>query len=300
MEAVLLRTLLSSIKITALVFAMMLLTDVVNVKTAGAVGRLLRGGRWRQYVVAAFLGATPGCLGAFLAAYLYAHGFLSFGAIVAAMVATSGDESFVMFQVFPLKALGLHALLFVVGVLSGWLSDEVAAAVGLRRSEACPLAERCDECPPSLSWLALPGLVAPNPEDGEKRWHFAREHVWGHIVKGHLWRVFLWTFVALLLVKVLVRQGPLSEFVRGHLNWTLLPLAALVGLVPESGPHMVFVFLHKEGLAPFSVLLASSVVQDGHGMLPLLALCPRDALLVKVFNFAIGLSLGGLLLLLGL
>lgn len=306
---------LVSLKITAFVFVMMLLTDLLNVKTAGAVGRLLRGGRWRQYVLASFLGATPGCFGAFLAAYLYAHGFLSFGAIVAAMVATSGDESFVMLQAFPARAVLLHVLLFLLGIGAGWASDGLVPLLRLRRAEACPLSEPCAACPGSKAReQPSPLAVEPvevggeigrthDPEGVEEEggfWHFLKEHLLGHIVRRHLWRIFLWTFVALLVVKFTVKEGPLSAFVKGHMGWTLLPIAALVGLAPESGPHMIFVFLYRDGLAPFSVLLTSSIVQDGHGMLPLFGFCPKDAVLVKAFNFALGLAVGGLLLLAGL
>jgi len=40
------------------------------------------------------------------------------------------------------------------------------------------------------------------------------------------------------------------------------------------------------------VLLANSIVQDGHGMLPLLADSRRDFLRVKLINFAVGLLIG--------
>ena len=43
---------------------------------------------------------------------------------------------------------------------------------------------------------------------------------------------------------------------------------------------------------PFSVLLASSVVQDGHGMLLLLADSRRYFFRVKGINFIVGLLLG--------
>ena len=48
--------------------------------------------------------------------------------------------------------------------------------------------------------------------------------------------------------------------------WVLLT-GALVGIIPESGPHLIFVMLYAQGLVPFSVLLTSSFVHDGHGML---------------------------------
>jgi hypothetical protein len=61
-------------------------------------------------------------------------------------------------------------------------------------------------------------------------------------------------------------------------RWIVLLIACLVGLIPESGPHLIFVTLFAQGVVPFSVLLASSVVQDGHGMLPMLAHSRREFL----------------------
>ena len=72
----------------------------------------------------------------------------------------------------------------------------------------------------------------------------------------------------------------------------MLLVACLVGLIPESGPHLVFLTLYAQGATPFSVLLASSIVQDGHGMLPLLAESRQDFFRVKVINFAVGLLVG--------
>jgi len=73
--------------------------------------------------------------------------------------------------------------------------------------------------------------------------------------------------------------------------WVLL-LAALMGIVPESGPHLIFVMMYAKGLIPFSVLLTSSFVQDGHGMLPLLSYSIKDSILIKVLNFAFGIGIG--------
>jgi hypothetical protein len=47
------------------------------------------------------------------------------------------------------------------------------------------------------------------------------------------------------------------------------------------------------------VLLTSSIVQDGHGILPMLAFSVKDSLLVKGFNLVFGLSIGFLLYALG-
>jgi len=105
----------------------------------------IRGGRFRQYLGGSFLGATPGCLGAFASTSLYIHGFISFGAIVATMVATSGDEAFVMLALFPRKAIFLFTLFFGVGILSGWIADKLALRLNLRPCEACDRLELHDD-----------------------------------------------------------------------------------------------------------------------------------------------------------
>jgi hypothetical protein len=84
-----------------------------------------------------------------------------------------------------------------------------------------------------------------------------------------------------------------------HSQLVVLLIAALVGLIPESGPHLLFVNMYAQQLIPFSVLLTNSIVQDGHGVLPLLAQSRRDFILVKVLNLIIGLAVGIVMLWLG-
>jgi len=323
--------------ITLFVFAMMVLIDYINVMTRGQLSLTVRGGRWRQYFVASFLGATPGCLGAFLNVSFYVHGLLSFGAITAGMIATSGDEAFVMLAMFPDKALMLFGVLFALAIGSGWLVDKMAGVLKIKPCEACQLqqvhagdAEGCrcfnrEEILPQLRSISLPrllvllalvlfaiailtGILGP----AEWNWqriilitllpivifiattvpeHYLREHICDHIVKKHLWRVFLWTFGALLVVDLGLKYWNLESFVQAHMVWVLV-IATLVAVIPESGPHLIFVMMFADGLIPFSVLLASSIVQDGHGMLPLLSYTVKDTVLIKLFNLAIGLGLG--------
>ena len=77
-------------------------------------------------------------------------------------------------------------------------------------------------------------------------------------------------------------------------------ICALVGLIPKSGPHMIFVMMFANGLIPFSILLTSSIVQDGHGMLPLFSYTIKDSVLIKLFNFIFAIVIGLPLFLLGL
>ncbi|MBU1238737.1 putative manganese transporter, partial [Myxococcota bacterium] len=76
-------------------------------------------------------------------------------------------------------------------------------------------------------------------------------------------------------------------------------LAGLIGFIPDSGPHLLFVMLFFQGVIPFSVLAASSISQDGHGAIPLLAHSRKDFFFVKGINLGVGLLVGAVLLLLG-
>ncbi len=331
-----------ALMITAFVGVMMLVIEYVNVLTRGQWQDRLSRRPWGQYLLASFLGATPGCLGAFAVVAMYAHRRLSLGAVVAAMVATSGDETFVMLAMIPRTALGLTAALLVIGWLAGALTDRVlghrfttnlscAADFQLHADADCrcfPRKEissqwrRCSSSRGILTAVLLLFLLAVSfGQVGPEEWnwirisllvvtsaalfivatvpdHFLEEHLWGHVMRGHVPRVFAWTFGALLAMHLIEGHWQVGDVIRES-PWMVLVTAALVGLIPESGPHLIFVTLFAQGLVPFSVLLASSIVQDGHGMLPMLAHSRRAFVVIKLTNLAVGLTLGALVMALG-
>jgi hypothetical protein len=135
-------------------------------------------------------------------------------------------------------------------------------------------------------------VVATAPE------HFLAEHLWRHVARKHLPGIFFWTLGTLLLLHWLA-PTPGAEALLAQQHWALLGIACALGLLPQSGPHLAFVMLYAQGLIPLSVLVASSVVQDGHGLLPLLAYSRVDFVRVKAVNLAAGLSIGTLLTLFG-
>jgi hypothetical protein len=90
----------------------------------------------------------------------------------------------------------------------------------------------------------------------------------------------------------------LDSFIHHHMIWVLF-IGALLGIIPESGPHLIFVMMYAQELVPFSVLLTTSFVQDGHGMLPMISYSLKDSLLIKAFNLIFGLFVGGVLFAMG-
>jgi len=321
--------------ITGFVGIMMLVIEYVNVLTQGSWQSRLAGSRVTQYLVAVILGATPGCLGAFVVVAMYSHGVLRIGALVAAMIATSGDEAFVMLAMFPEKALLLTGVLIVIGLIAGWLTDVLFGSRITKKMQACQKLEihSPEDCrcfpgrdtirqlrelslargvllsvlllflfgvisgtigPESWNWIrvtilitGLIGLfiVATVPE------HFLQEHLWRHVALKHVHPVFLWTLGALVITWMATSYLHLTDIIQGN-TLSMMIIAGLVGIVPESGPHLIFTTFYAQGLIPFVVLLTSSIVQDGHGMLPLIAHSRTQFFLVKAINLVVGLAVG--------
>ena len=324
-----------ALMITSFVLIMMLLIEYINVQTRGAWQRVLRESRGGQVLLGAILGATPGCLGAFTAVSLYSHRSLSFGALVAAMIATSGDEAFVLFSIVPAEAAWLTLALFLTALAGGWLTDRLFKRqdrfleredheLELHEEEVC----HCFSAQGIVSqlkkttfpralllamfggllFLLLTGMLGGLGWDWKKLTftlgagfalfvvltvpdHFLEQHLWEHVMKRHLLRVFLWTFGVLLVMHYLKGYIDIEAWIQANLFLVLI-IAVLIGIIPESGPHLVFVTPFAQGALPFAILLANSVVQDGHGTLPLLAVSRRAFLWLKLVNIALGLLLG--------
>jgi len=128
--------------------------------------------------------------------------------------------------------------------------------------------------------------------------HFLEEHLWRHVVREHVPRVFLWTLGALVVLHLIVDQWHLNEMIQKG-KWIVLTFAGMIGLIPESGPPLMFVTMFAKGVVPFSILLTNSIVQDGHGMLPLLAHSRRAFLVIKLINLVVGLAVGTFLMAIG-
>lgn len=339
----------NSFLITGLVIIMMLMIEFINIHSEGRWFSRLRQHRFGQVVLGAGLGIIPGCMGGFAVVSMYSHKLLSFGALIAMMIASSGDEAFVMLAMIPKQALILCAVLFVIAILVGWIVDliskkqiqdpsccedgfklhkeehhhgtvhEKASLKNLKHASAERIAlllgvvifiialafgllEHEHEAVETLShvnvfdeyWLNLffaivslivVWFIATINE------HVVKEHLWEHVIRKHFLSIFLWTFGALLVIELGLHYLDMESWINSNILWMIL-LAVLVGIIPESGPHMLFVTLFATGMVPFSVLLASSISQDGHASLPLLAESKRSFLKAKLINTIVAAVFG--------
>ena len=374
-------TLRNSVLITGIVIIMMMMIESFNLESHSRFFNRVKGSSFRQVLLAALLGSIPGCIGGFATVSLYSRRLLSFGALTAMMIASAGDEAFVMLAMMPDKALWIFALLFVIAVFSGIAIDWIMKSRNIvdchpERSEGAgsePCKEVTDSSLPlrmtapqikmtpqqigqtaggkedamaekdgqdterrSLTWqrLVLTGAIAlfaialaagwmehdhAVPETGQihlnllSEWwmnlifailcivmvvimcfrsdSFIKETLWHHVLQKHLPNIFAWTFGVLLAIGLLSEYIDLNTWVSDNPALMIL-LAVAIGIIPESGPHLIFVTLYASGLVPLPVLLASSISQDGHSSLPLLAEDKKSFAYAKLLNCLIALIVG--------
>ncbi len=380
----------TSVSVTTFVLLMMLVIEFINVKTKGSWDKPLKKNPFLQVFIATLLGAIPGCLGVYTVVSLFTHKVIGFGALVASMIATSGDEAFMMFALMPQKAMWLSIIIFGIALVSGLIlnffyknkpspedskyqfhihkqvdtcickskkgilynlknisftrgviliglllfglnlyigkdhhnhtfsiNQEVFSAPvfiednhthidEVITSESNHTAELEDEHQhgkhlnlPKIVFLILTLisiyiiLIAPE--------HFIEEHAWNHVIKKHFLKIFLWTFGTLLVIFAIKNyvSMDIASIAKDNI-WLVLLIAVLIGIIPESGPHMLFISLFMAGVIPFSILIANSIVQDGHGSLPLFAENKKAFFYMKALNVLIGFAFGGFGILFGL
>ena len=280
-QSILVDVLLSTLEISGIVFIMMVLVDFFDVRTRGLIKSFIHKSRWTEYITSSFLGATPGCFGTYINVSMYMHGFLGLGAISAGMIATSGDEAFVMLVQFPKQAVLLFVFLFIIAIPAGRIMDYLAGRFNINR---------CMDCE----------MHTLHKQDTKRNYkHYFTVHIWQHIFKTHVVKIILWTFISLLIINILLEFFPIGSFVQDNVLWIIIA-AILIGIIPESGPHLVFISLYANGVVPFSVLLASSISQDGHGMLPMLSYSLRDSIVIKSFNISFAFIVGFIAYMIGL
>ena len=289
-----------SIEICALVILMMTLIEIFNVCTQGKMFHSLEKHKGRQIVTSAALGLIPGCLGGFAGVSLYSHRMIGFGALLATLIATTGDEAFIMLAKFPGTALMMMGGLFVLGIGIGALTEIIVGSmqkkgkllnIGSDRNSNDNYEIHSCDCGHHHEEVSEHGHHAHN-------WrHFLEEHVWEHVIKRHLPTIFAWTFGVLALFGILSIYIDIETWIKGNI-WLMLAIAVAAGLIPESGPHLVFVSMFAAGILPFPVLLANCISQDGHACLPLIAENKRSWLTVKIIKTVIAAAVGTIAILL--
>jgi len=117
--------------VTVFVAAMVLLFSWLQYITAGGFVDWIRENRQFQPVIGAMMGLTPGCGGAIIVMPMYARGYVTYGTVIATLIATLGDSAFVLIGAvfqnaeFLVPVIVVHSISFVVGVVWGYGVDVI-------------------------------------------------------------------------------------------------------------------------------------------------------------------------------
>jgi len=115
--------------VTVFVAAMVLLFSWLQYITAGKFVDAIRANKRWQPVIGALMGITPGCGGAIVMMPMYARGYVTYGTVIATLIATLGDAAFVLIGAavtdssFIAPVIAVHLISFIVGVAWGYLVD---------------------------------------------------------------------------------------------------------------------------------------------------------------------------------
>lgn len=382
-----LRIVQETLLITSFVVVVMLLIEFINVTTEGKLVGKFSKNKFLQIVTGTLLGLLPGCLGVFTAVSLYTHRIFSFGALIAAMIATTGDEAYFMIALMPKETIIIFSVLSVLSILVGIVTDKIfknknfadrkkfsfdlhhhdlaqtkgrsfslknfsfktkrlsiigiiitvitltlTGVIGHNHSESLIFSlpdintNRKIEMPVhqhsdtevdshhnvnssakvdndshnhknhhhSFDWIKITVLfsslfaliVVLFSTD-----HFIETHLWKHIFVKHLPKILIWVFLTLVAIAFLLQYAEFDTWIYNNLFYVLI-IAVIVGIIPQSGPHIVFIVLFVQGTIPLSILLANSIVQNGHGSLPLFAESKKSFVVMKIILIFLGFLAG--------
>lgn len=258
-----------SVVLSLIVIALMFAIEAFNFTSKGKLLEFLHRSRAGQIISSAILGVIPGCVGGYFSVSMYSKRMFTFGALMAMAVATTGDEAFVMLAMYPKAALGIFAGLLVLGIGAGFIIDAKTPRYIAKDAAEC-------DC--------------PDPDHTLSDEHKSLKHRFIHTLKHGL-KIFIWTFCIMAVVELLQEHVDLESWVNDNTALMIL-LAILIGCIPSSGPHLVFVTMFASGVLPFSVLLANCISQEGHAGLPLIAASRKDFFRMKAIKCVLALVVG--------
>lgn len=116
------------IQVSVFVGAVLLLFGYINYKQSGKFIESIQNSEKFQPIIGAVLGLTPGCGGAIFIMPLYVKGKVTYGTLIATLIATMGDSAFVLISTSPLAYFLVSIISFIVAVPTGYMIDHMGIA----------------------------------------------------------------------------------------------------------------------------------------------------------------------------
>ncbi len=151
----------SFIQVTVFVGLVLLLFGYVDFLQQGAFVESIERSKKYQPLIGALLGILPGCGGSIFLMPLYMKGTVTFGTVIATLIATAGDSAFVTMTQAPKVFVLLTVICFLVGTIMGYIVDYLKIGDWVRkkspRKKMADLEERHMEAEASLQGTIIDG-----------------------------------------------------------------------------------------------------------------------------------------------
>lgn len=121
--------------IGSMIGVFILIFGFLNYKTNGSFTNFISNNVTLQPLLGAIIGSIPGCGGSLAIMPLYIKGNLSFGAIVASLIASLGDSAFILISTDIKIYLFVTIICFVTGVVTGYVVDSLELGLKLNLRE---------------------------------------------------------------------------------------------------------------------------------------------------------------------
>ena len=103
-------------------------------------------------------------------------------------------------------------------------------------------------------------------------------------------RIFLWIFSSIAVISLFLNYVNIDGIENSeYYYWGFILIAVAIGIIPQSGPHIIFISLFSQGIIPLSILLVNSIVHEGHASLPLIAESKKSFAIIKLIKIGIAM-----------
>lgn len=248
-------------------------------------------------------GNAPSCAGVVVAVSLFKRGVVRIKSLTTAAIAALGDSGLVLWAsvytawtaTMLFTALKLHAILFILGILSAYLILPFGRVVD---RPVCYLAAL-------ITWWAdkfnrfgnrlrnKPGLIVNQRQESacDLEPETARQAVW-YEVRSTL-KILFWIFIVFFVVSLLQTKFGLDikalSYTKG-LKGVLL--GAALGIIPSCGVQVSVIALWATGDISTAMFMANIIAQDGDGFWILWFSNPIIALKIKILMVLEGIAAG--------
>lgn len=273
---VLVDTGIDALKLLPFLFLAYLAMECLEHWTGGKMQEIVRKSGKAGPAIGGLLGIFPQCGFSAAAANLYAGRIITTGTVIAVFLSTSDEMLPIMISenVAPSMIGKILLLKVLVALAAGFLVDLL-----LHRKVEMQIGHLCER----------------------HRCH-CEKGIWRSAFH-HTWQVFLYIIVISLILNfaiALIGEETLAALVRGKPALSLF-LSALVGMIPNCASSVVLTQLYLDGVLSAGALMAGLLSGSGVGFLVLLKVNDnrRENLCIFVLLYAIGVSAGALIQLLG-